>query len=56
MAPPYVFRKLQDVAPVACPCGQARRNITDSDNDQMSEHRVTITGAAKVNYHESLTE
>ncbi len=56
MAPPYVFRKLQDVAPVACPCGQARRIITGSDNDQLSVHRVTISGAAKVHYHERLTE
>jgi mannose-6-phosphate isomerase-like protein (cupin superfamily) len=49
-------RKLTDVAPVDCPCGQAWRIITGEDNDRVSIHRVSIDGAAKEHYHKSLTE
>jgi len=53
---PYVIRKLDDIAPVPCPCGEARRILTGADNALLSIHRVTVSGAAKVHYHERLTE
>jgi mannose-6-phosphate isomerase-like protein (cupin superfamily) len=52
----YVVRKRDDVAPVPCPCGEARRIITGADNERVSVHRVSISGAAQVHYHEYLTE
>ena len=52
---PFV-RKASDTAPVACPCGEARRIVTGEDNDRLSVHRVTIAGEAKKHYHERLTE
>ena len=52
----YLVRKLADIAPVPCPCGQARRIITGADNDLLSVHRVAIDGKAQVHYHKELTE
>ena len=49
-------RKAADVAPVACPCGQARRIVTADDNDRVSIHRVTIAGEAAKHYHEIAAE
>jgi mannose-6-phosphate isomerase-like protein (cupin superfamily) len=56
MNQPYIIRKASDVDPVPCPCGAARRIITGNDNDLVSVHRVSIHKAAKVHYHERLTE
>lgn len=56
MAKPYLVRKLEDIAPVPCPCGQARRIITGADNDLLSVHRVSIDATAQVHYHNELTE
>ncbi len=49
-------RKAADVAPVACPCGQARRIITAADNDRVSLHRVAIDGQAARHYHKVASE
>ena len=49
-------RKASDVAPVDCPCGQARRIVTGADNDAVSIHRVRIDGEATKHYHKVLTE
>jgi len=53
---PYIIRKLDAVAPVPCPCGEARRILTGADNALLSIHRVSVSGTAKVHYHERLTE
>ncbi len=52
----YVIRNTADVASVPCPCGQAWRIITGADNDLLSVHRVSISGTAKVHYHQWLME
>lgn len=52
---PFI-RNVSDVAPVPCPCGEARRIVTGADNDRVSIHRVSINGEARVHYHERLTE
>ncbi len=49
-------RKLADVAPVPCPCGQSQRIVTNADNDRVSVHRVRINGEAKAHYHKALSE
>lgn len=52
----YIIRNAADVAPVACPCGQARRIVTAADGGAVSIHRVTISQEAKKHYHRRLTE
>ncbi len=56
MAGEYLVRRPQDVAPVPCPCGEARRIITAEHNEHVSIHRVKICGEAKKHYHRRLTE
>ena len=56
MSDAYVLKRLEDVTPVACPCGQARRIITAADNAVLSIHRVTISAEAKKHYHKQTTE
>jgi mannose-6-phosphate isomerase-like protein (cupin superfamily) len=51
-----LIRNVEDVEPVPCPCGQARRIITGKDTPHLSIHRVTIDSEAEVHYHEGLTE
>lgn len=52
----FLVKHLADIAPVACPCGEARRIITGADTAQLSIHRVKIRGEAKKHYHKFLTE
>ena len=54
--PRYVVRRIDDVAPTDCPCGQSRRAITGHDNDAASVHVVTIARDSKRHYHKRLTE
>lgn len=49
-------RKTAEVAPVPCPCGEARRIITARDKGPASIHRVVIRGEAKLHYHKVQTE
>jgi mannose-6-phosphate isomerase-like protein (cupin superfamily) len=51
-----IIRNAADVAPVACPCGEARRIITGADGSDVSIHRVTISRDAQKHYHTRLTE
>ena len=53
---PYVIKKLADVTPVACPCGDSWRILTGQDNDLVSIHRVRIRKEAQMHYHKRLTE
>lgn len=52
----WIVRNLADVAPIDCPCGEARRVITADDTDQVSIHRVAISRDAKKHYHRAHTE
>lgn len=52
----YVKRNFDEVEPVACPCGEARRAITMADNDRLSIHRVSISREARRHWHRGLTE
>ena len=52
----YVLKRLAKVQPVACPCGSARRILTNEDNDLISVHRVKVSKEAKKHYHKHLTE
>jgi quercetin dioxygenase-like cupin family protein len=49
--------QLPDLAPVPCPCGQARRAFVDVPGAPASVHLVEIAGEdARVHYHRRMTE
>lgn len=45
-----------DVAPVACPCGTARRALAEVEDFPGTIHRTDISADARVHYHKRLTE
>jgi mannose-6-phosphate isomerase-like protein (cupin superfamily) len=52
----YLVAKLEDVAPVACPCGTSRRAFAVPENETASLHLVDISTESKLHYHKRLTE
>jgi mannose-6-phosphate isomerase-like protein (cupin superfamily) len=48
--------ELAELAPVACPCGQARRAFKDIPDGPLSLHLVEISIDAKTHYHKKQTE
>ncbi|MBC8456420.1 MAG: cupin domain-containing protein [Deltaproteobacteria bacterium] len=56
MSKGYIIKKISEVAPIPCPCGEATRALTGQDNDVMSVHVVNISKDSKVHYHKKLTE
>jgi len=56
MKTPYIIKRGADAVPVQCPCGEARRILTGTDNDLLSIHHVTIAKTARKHYHKKLTE
>jgi hypothetical protein len=53
---PYVIVNFDNISPVACPCGEARRAFADIAYFPGTLHRTTITDTAKTHYHKTLTE
>jgi mannose-6-phosphate isomerase-like protein (cupin superfamily) len=53
---PYVIVDFDDVDPVDCPCGTARRAFLDVHDFPATVHRTEIFGEAKAHYHQRLTE
>lgn len=53
---PYVIVDFDDIAPVPCPCGEARRAFIDTPAFPGTIHRTQITGQAQCHYHSRLTE
>ena len=45
-----------EIAPVACPCGTARRAFADLADFPGTVHRTDISTDAQVHYHRRLTE
>ncbi len=45
-----------DIPPVPCPCGQARRAFADVAEYPGTVHRTDITADAQTHYHKRLTE
>ena len=45
-----------EIEPVPCPCGQARRAFTDVADYPGTVHRTDISADARVHYHKRLTE
>lgn len=53
---PYTLVHFDEIAPVECPCGLARRALADVASFPATVHRTTITGRAKPHYHRTLCE
>ncbi len=56
MKPGYFIAQLDEVAPVACPCGLARRAFALPDNTVATIHLVDISADARAHYHKKMTE
>src|SRR4051812_36774172 len=52
----YAIAQLDEIPPVPCPCGQARRAFAAEGNGLATSHLTTITADARVHYHKRLTE
>lgn len=52
----YMVTQLDDVDPVKCPCGFARRGFATPDNQVATIHLVDIQKDARVHYHKKMTE
>ena len=45
-----------EICPIACPCGEARRAFADVDDFPATIHRTEISADARRHYHKRLTE
>lgn len=52
----FVISQLDEIDPVACPCGQSRRAFATPDNPVATLHLVDIKTDARTHYHKKLTE
>jgi quercetin dioxygenase-like cupin family protein len=52
---PEIIR-FDDLPPVDCPCGQARRGLGERSDLPFTLHRTEITENARTHYHRALTE
>lgn len=52
---PKIIR-FDELPPVDCPCGTARRALTDRPDLPFTFHRTEITETARTHYHRTLTE
>ncbi len=53
---PYELADFDTIAPVKCPCGQARRAFGDVSDFPGTVHRTDISTEARTHYHRHLTE
>jgi mannose-6-phosphate isomerase-like protein (cupin superfamily) len=56
MSSGYQIAHIDEIEPVACPCGSTRRAFVGSDNYVASLHVVDIAEDARAHYHKRLTE
>jgi mannose-6-phosphate isomerase-like protein (cupin superfamily) len=52
----YHVVQLDEVPPVPCPCGSARRAFAPSKDNVASVHVVDIRAEAQAHYHKRMTE
>lgn len=52
----YRIAQLDEIDPISCPCGQARRAFAGSGEEVASLHMVDIRQDAEAHYHKRLTE
>ena len=54
--PNYMIARFDEIDPVQCPCGYARRAFAVPDNSTATMHIVDIEEDSRVHYHKKLTE
>ena len=54
--PNYHIAQLDEIPPVACPCGSARRAFAEVPGGHASVHVVDISADSKTHYHKRQTE
>jgi mannose-6-phosphate isomerase-like protein (cupin superfamily) len=52
----YMIARFDDIDPVKCPCGHAKRAFSVPDNSIATMHIVDIQEDSRVHYHKKLTE
>jgi mannose-6-phosphate isomerase-like protein (cupin superfamily) len=52
----YRLAQLDEIEPVRCPCGQARRAFASPDNEVATVHVVDISSESRPHYHKKMTE
>jgi mannose-6-phosphate isomerase-like protein (cupin superfamily) len=52
----FISAALNQIPPVSCPCGQARRAFAMPENKAATVHLVEISADARPHYHKRLTE
>lgn len=52
----YMVSQIDEVPPVRCPCGFARRSFATADNNVATLHMVDIESDSQVHYHKKMTE
>lgn len=56
MSQRYMIEQLDEIDPVKCPCGRARRGFASEDNALATLHMTEISAESRVHYHKKLTE
>jgi mannose-6-phosphate isomerase-like protein (cupin superfamily) len=54
--PNYMIAQLDEIDPVRCPCGWARRAFATPENRTATLHMVEIQSDAQTHYHKEMTE
>jgi mannose-6-phosphate isomerase-like protein (cupin superfamily) len=54
--PNYMIAHFDDLAPVRCPCGFAKRAFATPDNPLATMHIVDIQADSRAHYHKRMTE
>ncbi len=54
--PNYMLAQLDEIEPVPCPCGFARRAFATEDNTLATLHIVDIQEDSHTHYHKKMTE
>ena len=54
--PNYMIAHFDDIAPVRCPCGFAKRAFATPDNPLATMHVVDIQADSRAHYHKRMTE
>ncbi|MCY4595349.1 MAG: cupin domain-containing protein [Bryobacterales bacterium] len=52
----YRLVQLDQVPPVDCPCGQARRAFAEPGNELATVHLTDISADSRTHYHQRMTE
>lgn len=52
----FSVAQLDEITPVPCPCGQARRAFHEPGNNLATVHLTDISADSRVHYHKKMTE